>query len=55
MDELNMPEEIWARRISDKPTGIEIVFGEVDNPMHKYIRADLVQGIIEKQPTEEKG
>lgn len=44
----NLPDVIWVRRFNNKPTGIEIVFGEVDNPMFKYHRAQPpIEGLRE--------
>jgi len=37
-----MPKEIWIRRINNKPTGIELVFGEVDGHMTKYHHDSVV-------------
>lgn len=32
------PDFIDIRRINEKPTGIEIVFGDVDNPTKRYVQ-----------------
>lgn len=37
-DEDLLPDEIWIRRINNEPTGIELVFDEVGQPMYKYTR-----------------